>query len=117
MVASILVYETFLYAETASDLYGDGLEDFAVPTELPHETSKEESIPPEVIEVPTQKSPPPAPQVSTSPSPPVSALQPVQSIQTYSSTDDYQTSDSLPISSSLSIVDRHIRPSEMKEEG
>ncbi|KAL5508673.1 hypothetical protein ACEPAH_6294 [Sanghuangporus vaninii] len=134
-----------LDADLYGDLYGDE-NDFSVPTEEAKDTKSEEQPPEKPAESSTptatatpaaneqaKSSPPPqttTDQKETSPIPTFTngnAPQPIQSYQ--SSTPDYSSrinqgyqnqpqrdlnQQSIP---SLPIVDRHIRPSEMKDEG
>ncbi|KAL5512184.1 hypothetical protein ACEPAG_3469 [Sanghuangporus baumii] len=134
-----------LDADLYGDLYGDE-NDFSVPTEEAKETNSEEQPPEKPAEslTPTATATPAATEQAKSPSPPQAstdqketlpiptftngnAPQPIQSYQ--SSTPDYSSrinqgyqsqpqhdpnQQSIP---SLPIVDRHIRPSEMKDEG
>lgn len=126
-----------------ADLYGDDNE-FAVQLEDTKETKPQEQEPPEKTETPTtptittkEESPqpfiPPKKEEFTSPIPTLGGngvISTPQPIQSYSSnTQDYsgrgeQVYRAVPqhdlaqsSTPSLQIVDRHVRPSEMKDEG
>lgn len=127
-----------LDADLYGDLYGDESE-FVVPTDAPKEPTKTETTAPAVLPTSTAPKPSPTPDVkspvetykpepvnggpTSTPTPPVKQetvanLDP-QDYQTpqYSQIATYTEPEPQPISSSLSIMDRHVRPSEMKEEG
>ncbi|KLO08576.1 hypothetical protein SCHPADRAFT_908506 [Schizopora paradoxa] len=113
-----------LYNDNETGLGEEPESDDVVPTTTSTTTSLSTTAQPA-----REKSPSPAPiptVTSIEPKPATSNIQTVQSIPTYSSSENFSHDyDSHPQSSndgqnqtsSLSIVDRHIRPSEMKEEG
>lgn len=125
------------------DLYGDDNE-FAVPTEPAREepAKAEEHLShsgatpapaPAAAQAPSRSLSPPPKQVSTPIEPPKPSIpngnapQPIQT--SYSTTHDYSQRSGEPyvgtgvrsevqdVGTPLSIVDRHVRPSEMKDEG
>ena len=122
---------------TASDLYGDDNE-FAVPTETPKEPVKQEaqasaaaattpapsivsqSAPPETkpaVEVKPTVTNGLSPSISTPTVKPEPVMKPTMETLEYMPISTYTEPTPQPITSSLSIMDRHVRPSEMKEEG